>query len=184
VRTFIRIVLAAAFIAGVAGGLRAAGEYPLTLVADARAKNETTTINTKVTIYVDRLMEESRRKRVSDALRFSGYANALTALRALPPIGKIDLEKRSVQIKYAVETQDEKGRHLVLVADRPLFFLGSQKSSAGYELTIAELHIDAQGNVTGTMMGAARVKPTGEGGVGVGDFGDVKVELTARVGRP
>jgi hypothetical protein len=168
------------------GALSAEGDYPLTLLVDARAKTETTTITSIVTIHVDRLMEESRRKRVADALKHGGYPTFLPALRALPAIGAITLEKRMVDLKYAQESRDEKGRRLVLVADRPLFFLGNEqaKARAGYELTVVDLRFDAKGGVTGSMMGAARVKPTGDGGVDVDDYTDLSVQLTVRPVRP
>lgn len=169
-----------------AGQARAAGDYPLTLVLDAQAKGETTTITSKVTIRVDRLMEESRRTRVTDALKYGGYINFFNALRPLPPVGAIELDKRKVELRYAREQRDETGRRLVLVADRPLFFISAdqKKARAGYELTVVDLRIDPQGGVSGTMAGAARVKPTPDGGVLLDDFADVPVQLTGRTGRP
>jgi hypothetical protein len=158
----------------------AAADYPMTLVVDARAKTANATVTSSVTIQVDRLMEESRRKRVADALRYGGYPNFLPALRALPPIGTVSIDKRSVEIKYAVETTDQEGKRLVIVADRPLIFLTADTSlnRAGYELTLIELRFDASGKAAGRMMGAARVKPLGDGEVGLDAFADVQVELT------
>jgi hypothetical protein len=129
-------------------------------------------------------MEESRRMKVTDALRFSGYANFLNALRALPPVGSIAVEKRQVDVRYAHEQTDEKGMRLTLVADRPLFFLGDPaKPRVGYELTIVDLRFDGQGGVTGTMTGAARVKPSSDGVV-LDTFFEAPVQLTARESRP
>ena len=175
----------AGIIAYGAGTARATSEYPLTLVADARAKTSTTTVNSQVTIRVDRLMEENRRMRVTDALKYSGYANFLSALRALPAVGTIELATRKVELRYAHEQQDDTGRRLVLVADRPLFFLGGdpRKARAGYELTIVELRFDARGGATGTMAGAARVKPSPDGIV-LDDYADVTVQLVVRGDRP
>jgi len=164
---------------------RAAGEYPLTLTLDAQAKSGDTTVTSKVTIQVDRLMEESRRARVTDALEHGGYANFVNALRAIPAVGTIQLVKRVVDVRYAREQQDEQGRRLVLVGDRPLFFLGdATKARAGYALTIVELRFDAQGGVTGRMAGAARVKPTPEGGVTLDDYAEIPVQLSGRLAKP
>jgi hypothetical protein len=162
--------------------VRAAGEYPLTVSLAASASTAETQINSRVLIHVDRLMEESRRKRVTDALTYSGYGNFLNALRALPPIGAIALQARTVEIRYAREEQEPAARRLVLVADHPLFFLSGdlQKSRAGYELAVVELRIDAQGGVTGRMAGAARVKPSPDGVV-LDDFADVPVQLSGQV---
>ena len=72
----------------------------------------------------------------------------------------------------------------MLVADRPLFFLGNpSKARAGYELTIVELRFDATGGVTGTMTGAARVKPSPDGLV-VDEWAEAPVNLTGRDGPP
>jgi hypothetical protein len=161
-----------------------AGTYPLTLTVEATARTATAAVTSSVTIRVDRLMEENRRKRVTDALTYSGYANFLTALRALPPVGAIELQSRTVEIRYAHEQQEATGRRLVLVADRPLFFLGGgpAKSRAGFELTMVELHFDAEGGVTGTMTGAARVKPSPTGLV-VEDYAEAPVRLASSANR-
>ena len=186
---FMRALHRALLVGGLAVGAGVPGhaaQYPVALAVDAQVKSGATAITSKLTIRVDRLMEESRWMRVSDALKFGGYANALNTLRALPPVGTIQLEKRLVDIRYAREQgQATKGRRLLLIADRPLFFLSGdpKKSRAGYELTVVDLQIDEQGGVSGTMNGAARVKPSPDGVV-LDDFADVEVQLTGRVTQP
>lgn len=162
-----------------------AGNYPLALTLEANTEMAATKVTSSVTVRVNRLMEENRRKRVADALKYSGYGNFLTALRGLPPIGAIELDTRRVEIRYAIEQQEGTGRRLVLVADRPLFFLRDErvKTRAGYELTVVELRFDAQGVVTGTMAGAARVKPSPDGVV-LDDYAEAPVRLSARVTTP
>lgn len=163
----------------------AGGEYPLTLVVDAQAKRAATTVVSALTIRVERLMEENRRTRVTDALKYGGYANFLTALRALPAVGTIELDARKVDLRYAHEQTDERGRRLILVADRPLFFFGDpSKARAGYELTIVELRFDQQGGATGTMAGAARVKPAPGDGVVLDDYAESPVQLAGRLRQP
>jgi hypothetical protein len=158
---------------------RAPVEYPLALTVDASLKTATAAIVSSLTIRVDRLMEENRRKRVTDALTYSGYGNFVNALRALPPIGAIEVNQRAVSIRYAREQAEAAGRRLVLIADRPLFFAGGDpaKNRAGYELTMVELHFDEGGGITGRMLGAARVKPSPDGVV-VDDFAEAPVTLT------
>jgi hypothetical protein len=179
----------AAAVAGIivctAGLIYAAGNYPLELTLDAQAKTATAAVTSMVTIRVDRLMEENRYKRVSDALRRGGYPTFVTTLRSLPPVGQIELASRTVDVRYAREQQDGSGRRLVLVGDRPLFFLGDpSKSHAGYELTLVELRFDAQGVGTGRMAGAARVKLAADGGVVLDDYAEAPVQLTARSNHP
>jgi len=176
VRVLAAVAIAMAFGIGAA---RAAGDYPMTLSADAKATAGTAAVTAVVTIKVDRLMEESRRVRVTDKLTHDGYAKFVPELRTLPPIGTIEVQKRSVEIRYAREQRDDKGRRVVLIADRPLFFLAADpaKNRAGYELTIIELRFDAAGGFTGTMAGAAKVKPSPDGPI-LDDFAEAPVTLT------
>jgi hypothetical protein len=173
----------AAVIVCLVGSARAAGDYPLSLTLTAKIATEETTITSRVTVKVDYLMRESQRTRVLDALKYNGYGSFLASLRALPAVGTISLPKRSVTIRYAWETAEESGRRIVLVADSPLVFLGDpSKSRAGYELSMAELHVDAKGAVTGTMAGAARVKPSPDGIV-LDVYEEAPVQLTGRTAR-
>ena len=182
-RLFALVLLTAIVVWGGAGQ---AMEYPLALTLDARAKNETATVTSKLSIRIERLLADAPYKRVSDALRFGGYPNFLNALRPLPVIGTITLGTRKVDLRYAWESQEQGKTRLVLAADRPLFFLGGEpaKPRAGYELTIVELVFDDKGAATGRMAGAARVKPTGDGGVALDDFADVEVQLSGNANRP
>jgi hypothetical protein len=159
-----------------------AADYPLTLVATAQVSQGSTTVTSKLIIQVERLMNQTYRQRVTDALKFGGYPAFLKQLRALPVIGTIDLDGRKVELRYAHEEARDGGSRLVLAADAPLFFLGSPaKAKAGYELTLVELTLDAQASGKGTMTGAARVKPTPDGGLVVDDFASAPVQLAVRM---
>jgi hypothetical protein len=175
------LVLLLAVVAGAGQAVHAAVAYPLNLKLAAKLVDDTsTTVTTTVTLQLDRLMEQNRFTRVSDALKYGGYGNFLPALRALPAIGTIEVRGRSVSIKYAREEEQGSGPRLVIVADRPLFFLDPVKSKAGYELTMMELFFDPQGGVTGRLLGAARVKTSPDGAV-LDDFTDIRVDLEGRV---
>jgi hypothetical protein len=181
-----RAAAVAIVVTAVATRIETAGTYPLALALDARSTSPVTTIVSRVTVRVNRLMEENRRTRVTDALKRGGYGSFLTALRTLPPVGSVEVAARSVDVRYAHEQADGGGRRLVLVADRPLFFLAGDpsKKREGYELTVVELRFDAQGDVTGTMAGAARVKPSPDGGVILDDFAETPVQLTRSSTQP
>jgi hypothetical protein len=158
-----------------------AADYPLTLAASAQVTKGATTLTTTFTVKVERVMNETFRTRVTDALKYGGYPKFLSALRALPVIGTIEVNDRMVELKYVREEPHAKGSRLVLVADRPMFFLGEPgKGRAGYELTMVELILDAQGSGTGTMTGAARVKPSPDGAVVIDDFAEAPVQLAVR----
>jgi hypothetical protein len=178
-RMIAAIALAAATVATAGSGAGAVAEYPRTVVAQAHTKNGATAITSTLTITIDRLMEPSRRTRVLDGLKYNGYQGFMNALRPLPVIGKIATPNREVAARYAWESPVEDRTRLVVVSDKPLFFLpdDTAKPRAGYELTVVELIFDAHGAATGTMAGAARVKPAPDGIV-LEDFAIAPVELT------
>jgi hypothetical protein len=166
--------------------VNAAVSYPLTLDLDAQLKTGPTVVTSVLTIRLKQAMAPGDQPRAVNALKFGGYPKFYDALRGLPTIGTIALPNRNVEIQYAHEQPHEPGQRLVLVADRPLFFLSADanKKRAGYELTVVELILDAQGKVSGTMAGAARVKPTPDGGVILDDYAEAPVQLTGRGGKP
>jgi hypothetical protein len=180
----VAVVVAAAALVYSGVAARAAGDYPRTVVAQAKATTSgATSVTSTVTIKIDRLMEESRRTRVLDGLKYNGYQGFMNALRPLPVIGSIATPAKQVQVRYAWETKADDRQRLVVVSDKPLFFLAADeaKARAGYELTVIELFLDARGTGTGTMAGAARVKPAPDGIV-LDDFAASPVQLT--VGAP
>jgi hypothetical protein len=163
-----------------AAGGGAAADYPVTLTAKAQATSGETTVTSTVRIYVDRLIEPSRRTRVLDGLKYNGYQGFMNALRPLPAIGHVETQKARVDLRYAWETRVPEGRRLILVADKPLFFLAADtsKARAGYELTVIDLVLDERGAGKGSMAGAARVKPAPDDGVVLDDFATTLVQLT------
>ena len=178
--SYAALVATAAVWIGAIAPLCATGDaYPRVLVADAKATSGEATVTAKVTIKIDRLMEPSRRTRVLDGLKFNGYQGLMNALRPLPVIGTITTQNREVKVRYAWETKAEDRTRLIVVADTPLFFLpgDAAKAKAGYELTFVELLLDGHGAGSGTMAGAARVKPAPDGIV-LEDFAAVPVRLT------
>jgi hypothetical protein len=161
--------------------------YPLTLNAEAVAKSGRTTLTSTMTIAVAAPSSDANRTRVTDGLKYGGYPGALKALRSSPAVGSIDADSGKVTIRYAVDQKTDKGRRLVLIADRPLFFIANtaeSKSRAGYELTVIELLLDESGVGTGTLAGAARVKPSPETGVVLDDYASGIVQLKVSPVRP
>ena len=99
--TFRARIAATCVAVGLLAGAPHAADYPLSVVALASLKSGTTAITSNVVIRVNRLMEESRRTRVSDALKYNGYLGFVPALRTLPVIGSIEVARRKVDVKYA-----------------------------------------------------------------------------------
>ena len=179
-RTSALVFVTAWWLAAASAAAGAAGDYPLVRELEARVTLGDTSITSKVTVGVDRLMEETRWKRVTDALKHGGYSNFVTALRMLPPVGWVEVNKRRVDVRYAREEQRPAGRRLLVVADKPLFFLGDEtKSRPGFALTVVELNIDGTGAIKGSMAGAARVKPSLEGDVLLEDYAEALVTLSS-----
>jgi len=175
-------VTTAALISFAAPG-HAANGYPRTVIAEATAASGPNQVTAMVTIKIDRLVEPSRRQRVLDGLKYNGYQGFMDALRPLPVIGSIATPNGNVQVRYAWETPVKNKNRLIVVADKPLFFVPGESapSRAGYQLTFVELLFDDSGAATGTMAGAARVKPAPDGIV-LDDFSAVPVTL--RVSAP
>jgi hypothetical protein len=176
-RTAVAAALAAVVVA--VGAAAPVADYPRDLLAQARTSGSETKVTSTVKIHLDRLMEPARRTRVLDGLKYNGYQGFMDALRPLPVIGSIATPNRQVSVRYAWESVVAERRRLVVVADKPLFFLpgDAAKARTGYELTFVELLFDDHGAAVGTMAGAARVRPSPDGFI-LDDFAVAPVELT------
>ena len=175
--------VAGALLAGTALP-RAAVEYPLALVLEAQVKTGVTRVTSTLSIRVDRAMDDRLRTRVTDALKYGGYSDFVTALRPMPAVGEIATASHKVEVRYTREEEDGGNRRLIVVADRPLFFLSGDpaKARTGYELTVVDLRIAADGAATGTMAAAARVKPS-PNGVMLDNYAESLVELKGSIAR-
>jgi hypothetical protein len=136
----------------------------------------------EITMQVDRYSTEADRDAVANALKHGGYPAFLTALRQAPPVGKVTVAGQTVDIRWAREQVLTNSRSIVLITDKPVFFVGggatNAKPRAGYEVAVMEFTIDNSGlGVKGTMAAAARVKPGGATGVQIDDYGDKPIQL-------
>ena len=124
------------------------------------------------------------RKTVEAALREGGYPRFLTALRNAPEVGQLVLGgSEPFAIRYAREKVEGGGRSIIVVTDRPVFFIsggrpGGTKSRAGYEIGVVEIQLDVTGQGRGVMAAAARVRPDGDGGVLLDDYAQELITLT------
>jgi hypothetical protein len=162
------------------GGLQAAGSYPRTIVANAKATTGGATITSTVTIHINRLVEPSRRDRLLKGMDQNGYQGLMDVMRPLPVIGTIATQRATVDVKYAWETPAQGKTRLIIVADKPLFFLPGDEPKArpGYQLTVVQLLLDDHGAGTGLIAGAARVKRAPEEGIILEDYATAPVDLT------
>ena len=58
------------------------------------------------------------------------------------------------------------------------------KPRAGYEVAVLQIQLDGAGRGNGTMAGAARVRPDGDGGVLLDDYAEEPIELTNITRKP
>jgi hypothetical protein len=179
-----------AYLAAGLGGLQAPqGAAPATptsetfhLNAIATPAKGSGTVTVPVTIRIERYTREHSRVTMTNALKHGGYPNFVRALRAAPIAGTLTMTGRTFSIRWAHQEPREGGRTITLVTDKPIFFIGSghedAKSTAGYEVAVVKLELDASGGGDGIMAAAARVKPGGEGAVRIDDYAETPVKLT------
>ena len=99
--------------------------------ATAHAKNATGAVSGTLEVRVTRYTPDFDRKTVEEALRLGGYPRFLTALRNAPEVGQVVLGGgQPYAIRYAREKVEAGGRTIVLVTDRPVFFVGAGQADA------------------------------------------------------
>jgi len=154
---------------------------PETFTANAQVKSGNGTAAATIEIHIQRYTPDFDHKSVETALKSGGYAAFLTALRKAPDVGYVASGENKWTIRYARERAADKGRSIVIVTERPMFFVGggraSAKPRAGYEVGVAQMQVDDVGLGSGTMAGAARVKPGADAGVQIDDYADEPIKL-------
>ena len=162
------------------------GGAPETFSASTQIKTASGPITATVQVSIRRFTPEFERKALEDALEHGGYASFVNALRKASEVGSVLAGDGQFTIRYAREHKSEKGRTIVLVTDKPVFFVGGARQNAkprtGYESALIQLQVNEAGVGTGMMAPAARVKPGGENGVRIDNYADEPLAL--KVTRP
>ena len=139
-------------------------------------------VTVPITIAITQYTREHARVAVTDALKHEGYPGFLRAVREAPIAGTLTMAGRDYTIRWARQVPTANGRVVTIVTDKPVFFLGlgppDAKSTKGYEVAVARLEVGGGGDGSGIMAAAARVKPDGQGGVRIDDYGEQPVKLT------
>ena len=161
----------------------AASSGPEVFTGTASAKNANASASGTLVVRLRRVTPEFDRKAVETALKEGGYPRFLTAIRNAPEVGQVTLAGgKPYAIRYARERAANGGRVLILVTDRPMYFIGGGRADAqkpaGFEVAVIELRLDAKGAGSGSMAAAARVRPDGDGGVLLDDFADELISVT------
>lgn len=154
---------------------------PETFSANAQVKAAAGAIAATILIDIQRYTPDFDRTAVESALKGGGYPAFLTALRKAPEVGSVAIGDQKFAIRWAREQKTAKGRTIVIVTDKPVFFVGggstTAKPRAGYEVAVIQLQMDEVGLGSGSMAAAARVKPGGETGVQIDDYADEPIKL-------
>ena len=180
-------ILMTALLLGVpiwVGAQAARPNTPEIFSGTAEAKNAKGAVSGALEVRLNRYTPEFDRKTVEAALKEGGYPRFLLALRNAPEVGQLVLAGgEPFSIRYAREKVEAGGRTIVLVTDKPVFFIGggrnaSTKPRAGYEIGVLQIQLDGKGQGSGTMAAAARVRPDGDGGVLLDDYAEEPIALT------
>jgi hypothetical protein len=166
-----------------------AASQPEVFTGTAQAKNKTGALSGTLELRLRRVTPEFDRKSVETALREGGHPRFLTAIRNAPEVGQLVLGGGApIAVRYAREHVDANGRRLVVVTDKPAFFIGGGRAESaprkGYEVAVLEIKIDGKGAGSGSMAGAARVRPDGDGGVLLDDYADELITLVNITRKP
>ena len=164
---------------------------PEVFTGTATAKNAKGAVSGTLEVRLRRITPEFDRKAVETGLKLNGYGGFLTAIRNAPEVGQIVLGGgQPYSIRYARERIDAGVRTLVLVTDKPMYFVGGGRADVsaatrkGFEVAVLEIEIDAKGAGKGSMAAAARVRPNGDGGVLLDDYADELIALSNITRKP
>jgi hypothetical protein len=154
---------------------------PETFSADAQVKTAKASATAAITIHVQRYTPDFDRKSVETGLKSAGYNGFLTALRKAPSVGFVEIGGEKHLIRYARERANAKGRDIVLVTEKPVFFIGGGATKAKardvYQVAVIQMQVDDAGAGSGTLAAAARVRPGGETGVQLDDYAEEPIKL-------
>ena len=161
---------------------------PETFSAGLQVETASGPISATVQVRIKRYTPEFNRKMLEDALEHGGYASFVNALRKVPDVGTVAAGDGQFTIRLARERKTDKGRTIVVVTDKPVFFVGGArpdaKPHAGYETALIQLEVESAGNGTGIMAAAARVKPGGEAGVRIDNYAEEPLALKVTRQKP
>jgi hypothetical protein len=183
VRAFVPVLTALLLIAPSTARAQLVRGAPETFSADAHVKTAKASATAAITIQVQRYTPDFDRKSVETGLKAAGYNGFLTALRKAPNVGYVEIGDQKYVIRYARERTSPKGRDIVLVTEKPVFFIGGgatdPKARDVYQVAVIQLEVDENGSGSGTLAAAARVRPGGETGVQLDDYGEEPIKLVS-----
>ncbi len=184
------VVIAVAVLSAATGVAQTSGTTgaPETFSAGVQIQTASGPISATIQVRITRYTPEFDRKMLEDALEHGGYASFVNALRKVPEGGTVVAGDGQFSIRMARERKTDKGRTIVVVTNKPVFFVGGArpdaKPRAGYETALIQLEVDDAGVGTGMMAAAARVKPGGEAGVRIDNYAEEPLALKVTRQKP
>jgi hypothetical protein len=155
---------------------------PESFTANAQFTGPSGAAATTLKIRVERYTPDAERDAVIGALKQGGYPAFVLALRKAPVVGTITAGGQSFNIRWARAEAIKNGRSIVLVTEKPMFFVGGgavdAKPREGYEVAVVSFRIDNVGmGYDGKLAAAARVKQSATGGVEIDEYADKLIDL-------
>jgi hypothetical protein len=133
-----------------------------------------------ITIRIDKYTPAKNITVMENALK-GGTEAFLAELKKAPVAGRLEIGKRSFDIRWARQLATAKGRDISFVTDAPVYFVGGglpgAKARAGFDVAVVQITMDGTGVGDGRMVPAAKVKPGGATGVEVESYSDEPVKL-------
>ncbi len=178
IATLAALALAGSALVASAARGQAAGEA---FTATASVKSEAKSGTAPVRIAIEAFSTEAERDSVMNALKSGGTPAVKDLLAKMRDRGVLEVGERRAPIKYAGTRPVGSGRIVTVLTAEPLLHMGSglpdAKPSAGYDVAVALLVLDANSEGHGELAPAAKVKTNESGAVVIEDYGAAKVWL-------
>ena len=108
IRTSVVVLTVACASAAVAAAQRPKPyTAPETFTSDLQGRSGNSAVVSKINIQIDRYTHDQDRKGITDALTTGGYPKFLSALRAAPVVGSLEIEKQKFPLRFAREAKRE-----------------------------------------------------------------------------
>ena len=140
------------------------------------------TATAPVTIVVARTTPADEAQKLAQAFTTGGDAALRKALAGLPATGSVRIGSAApTEARITLDRTTDKGRLLTIVTDKPILFLGAGLPGAekkdGYGFAVLDIEVDGQGNGSGTLAPAAKLK-VAQGAFSVDDYASETIRLT------
>jgi hypothetical protein len=149
--------------------------------ARAAVKHGNAAASAPFTATITRYVSADEREAVVKALREQGLAGARHALSALRDAGVIELGSQRTPLKFASERRTASGRLVTLLTAEPMLFLGGGLPSAqrreGFDVAVAMLDVNEDGQGLGELAPAAKVGLDANGALLIEDYGATVIWL-------